>query len=238
MKKKPCILFSAFSVLCGSLVCSSFAVANTNLHEQVRDKAVDYVEQRFISEHRIPENGNLEVSVNEIDPRIKIPGCQTPFSFSTEDDALEKSFFSLRIGCEEANWFTYASVRVSFTKDMVVTGSTISPDTVLSASNLRIDKIDINKIRHTGFTSVEEVVGARMKYRVRAGQPIQRRMLCYVCEGDRITIAARVGGMEVKTSGIAQQDGTIGETIEVKNARSKKSVFAQVKNTQEVVVNL
>ncbi|MFC3095104.1 flagellar basal body P-ring formation protein FlgA [Alteromonas sediminis] len=238
MKKKPCILFSLICATAGSLCFSFSTLAKNNLHAQIHEQALDYIEQRFNDELRIPDNGELEIDVNEIDPRINIPACNSPFHFSTEPDALDKAFFSLRIACSEVNWFTYASVRVSFTKSMVVTSGTISPDTVLTASNVRVEQVDVNKARHTGFTSVDDVIGARMKYRVRGGQPIQRRMLCYVCEGDRITIAARVGGMEVKTSGIAQQDGTIGETIEVKNARSNKSVFAQVKNTQEVVVNL
>jgi flagella basal body P-ring formation protein FlgA len=53
-----------------------------------------------------------------------------------------------------------------------------------------------------------------------------------------VTIAARVGGMQVKTTGIAQEDGTLGETIRVMNARSKKSVYGEVASTEEVVVSL
>ena len=197
-----------------------------------------YLQDRFESELRIPENGAVTITVSKIDSRITIPKCAETFSFSTDKEALDKRQFSVRIGCKSVDWYTYSSVRVTYTKDVVVTKGTISPNTILSANNLRIEQIDVNSAKHTGFESIEEVVGARMKYRVRDGQPIQRRMLCYVCEGDRITIAARAGTMEVKTSGIAQQDGTIGETIEVVNTRSKKSVFAQIKNTQEVVVNL
>jgi flagella basal body P-ring formation protein FlgA len=44
--------------------------------------------------------------------------------------------------------------------------------------------------------------------------------------------------MKVKTSGIARQDGVIGDTIEVVNSSSNKSVIAEVASTQEVVVNL
>ena len=78
----------------------------------------------------------------------------------------------------------------------------------------------------------------RLKYRVREGQPVQSNMLCFVCKGDRITISARAAGMAVKTSGIAQQDGVIGDTIRVENSNSRKTVVAEVASTQEVVVNL
>ena len=44
--------------------------------------------------------------------------------------------------------------------------------------------------------------------------------------------------MAVKTSGIAQQDGVIGDTIRVENSNSRKTVVAEVASTQEVVVNL
>ena len=114
----------------------------------------------------------------------------------------------------------------------------ISPDTVLSASHLSLAEVDIKQLRHTPFTSLEDVVGARLKYRVREGQPVQANMLCFICKGDRITISANAGAMKVKTSGIARQDGVIGDTIEVVNSSSNKSVIAEVASTQEVVVNL
>jgi flagella basal body P-ring formation protein FlgA len=44
--------------------------------------------------------------------------------------------------------------------------------------------------------------------------------------------------MEVKTAGIAQQDGVVGDNIKVINATSQKPVIARVASSEEVVIHL
>lgn len=158
--------------------------------------------------------------------------------FDVDESSLEKTHFSVRVECESANWYTYSSVKLGFTKSIVVTNGTLSPNTILTRDHLRIENLDVARIRHTAFYEIEALIGAKVKHRVRDGQAIQKNMLCFVCSGDRVTIAARVGTMQVKTSGIAKEDGTLGDTIEVMNTRSKKTIYGQVVNTQEVVVSL
>lgn len=120
----------------------------------------------------------------------------------------------------------------------MVTYGAVSPGTVLTSSNLKMASVDIKRLRYTTFTNIETLVGARMKRRATNGQAIQANMLCFVCKGDRITISAEVGKMKVKTAGIAQQDGVVGDNIQVLNASSKKTVIARVASVEKVVIQL
>jgi flagella basal body P-ring formation protein FlgA len=61
-------------------------------------------------------------------------------------------------------------------------------------------------------------------------------MLCYVCKGDSIVINASIGGLSIKTNGVAQQDGNLGDTIMVRNSHSKKVIDAKVTKSSEVSV--
>jgi flagella basal body P-ring formation protein FlgA len=63
-------------------------------------------------------------------------------------------------------------------------------------------------------------------------------MLCFVCKGDKVTIMAVSVGLSLKVSGIAQQDGNLGDTIRVQNASSKKIVSATVSSTREVSIQI
>ncbi|WP_229804956.1 flagellar basal body P-ring formation chaperone FlgA [Alteromonas halophila] len=181
---------------------------------------------------------NVQVEVVGIDSRIAIPECAEGFTYHADDDALAQSYISVRVSCRNNDWYLFSSAQVSRTRQIVVTAGMISPGTVLSAENLQLADIDVKRLRHTAYSGMEQLIGARMKRRVREGSPVQANMLCFVCKGDRITITARTAGMQVKTSGIAQQDGVVGDTIEVVNASSKKSVIAEVASAQTVVVNL
>jgi flagella basal body P-ring formation protein FlgA len=42
----------------------------------------------------------------------------------------------------------------------------------------------------------------------------------------------------VKTSGIALEDGRMGQTIQVKNRRSDKKIYARVASTGQVEINM
>jgi flagella basal body P-ring formation protein FlgA len=241
MKKKPWILASI--CLIAAIPCVSQTQADStrslNQHELLEQHLADFVYSQATAYHSEDYGSrNINIETSKIDPRIAIPQCDEEFQLDMDPDALEQTHFSVRISCDSQDWYIYSTARLSFTQDVVVTNGNLGANTFLTADHLRIEQHDSSKIRNTGFQRIEDVIGAKTKYRARDGQPVVRRMLCYVCQGDRVTIAARVGGMQVKTTGIAQEDGTLGETIRVMNARSKKAVYGQVASTEEVIVRL
>lgn len=207
-------------------------------HERLTTAVEEFLKGRLAPTQDTDLADNLSVEVTPVDSRISIPDCTVPFSFDVDPATLQQSYLNVRVSCDSNNWYLFSSAKVTRTRTIVVTASMISPDTVLSSGHLALAEVDIKQLRHTPFTSFEQLIGARLKYRVREGQPVQSNMLCFICKGDRITISAVAGAMRVKTSGIARQDGVIGDTIEVINSSSNKSVIAEVASTQEVVVNL
>ena len=207
-------------------------------HERLTKAVQDFLVTQLAPSESSDLADNVQVDVTPIDSRIKIPDCTVPFSFDVDPATLQQSYLNVRVSCDSNNWYLFSSAKVTRTRTIVVTASMISPDTVLSSGHLTLAEVDIKQLRHTPFSSTEDLVGARLKYRVREGQPVQSNMLCFICKGDRITISAEAGTMKVKTSGIARQDGVIGDTIEVVNSSSNKSIIAEVASTQEVVVNL
>ena len=184
------------------------------------------------------QDTDVQISVVNIDDRIAIPECGEGFEYHADNEALAQSYISVRVSCRDNDWYLFSSAQVSRTRQIVVTAGMISPGTVLTSENLQLADIDVKRLRHTAYSDLQQLIGARMKRRVREGSPVQANMLCFVCKGDRITITARTAGMQVKTAGIAQQDGVVGDTIKVVNASSNKSVIAEVASAQTVVVNL
>lgn len=246
MKKLPWILVTSLPLLFQPLMADSLPaeskaadpIPSFNIHQILQENLTDYVYQQLRSQLGDDNNSDITVEAASIDERISIPECLEGFRFHISPEALEKKQFSARIACESQNWFTYSGVALRFTQNVVVSKTTLSPNTVLRREHLKLEKVDVDQVRHTGFARVEDLLGATLKTRLRGGQTVQRKMLCYVCEGDRITIAARIGAMQVKTTGIAKEDGTLGDTIEVMNVRSKKIIFGEVLNAQEVIVSL
>lgn len=214
---------------------SAHCNATATNHEQVEEGAKQYLMNQVSDSS---QNTNIDVDIVKIDDRINIPDCPTGFQYNASQQALSQSYISVRVSCKNNEWYLFTSGQVTRTKEIVVTQGAISPGTVLTSSNLTKAKVDVRRLRYTAFTDLESLIGARMKRRITDGQAIQSNMLCFVCKGDRITITAEVAGMEVKTAGIAQQDGVVGDNIKVINASSQKAVVARVESPEEVVIHL
>lgn len=214
---------------------SAHCNATVTNHEQVEEGAKQYLMNQVSDSS---QNTNIDVDIVKIDDRINIPDCPTGFQYNASQQALSQSYISVRVSCKNNEWYLFTSGQVTRTKEIVVTQGAISPGTVLTSSNLTKAKVDVRRLRYTAFTDLESLIGARMKRRITDGQAIQSNMLCFVCKGDRITITAEVAGMEVKTAGIAQQDGVVGDNIKVVNASSQKAVVARVASPEEVVIHL
>lgn len=220
---------TTFSVV--SLTCLA---AQTN-HAQVEAGAKQYLLSQLADNST---DTSIDVDIVKIDDRINIPNCPTGFQYNASQESLSQSYISVRVSCKNNEWYLFTSGQVTRTKEIVVTQGAVSPGTVLTSSNLSLAKVDVRRLRHTAFTDLDALIGARMKRRATDGQAIQSNMLCFVCKGDRITITAELAGMEVKTAGIAQQDGVVGDNIKVINASSQKAVIARVASSEEVVIHL
>lgn len=225
---------AAIALIMSSAVSFS-CVATNSLHRVVENGAKDYLVSQLSDN---TADTNIDVDMVKIDDRINIPECPEGYQYHTSEEALRQSYISVRVSCQNNDWYLFTSGQVSRTKDIVVTYGAVSPGTVLNSSNLKMASVDIKRLRYTTFTNIETLVGARMKRRATNGQAIQANMLCFVCKGDRITISAEVGKMKVKTAGIAQQDGVVGDNIQVLNASSKKTVIARVASVEKVVIQL
>ncbi|NNE63328.1 MAG: flagellar basal body P-ring formation protein FlgA, partial [Gammaproteobacteria bacterium] len=59
-----------------------------------------------------------------------------------------------------------------------------------------------------------------------------------ISRGQRVTILARVGGMEVRTSGKALAHGAAGERIAVQNIKSRQKLEGTVLASGEVKIDL
>ena len=235
MNAKTRLTFTRLLSLTVFSVLSMNCLATQTNHKQVEEGAKQYLITQLADN---TQDTSIDVSIVKIDDRINIPDCPTGFEYNASQEALSQSYISVRVSCRNNEWYLFTGGQVTRTKEIVVTQGAISPGTVLTSSNLSLAKVDVRRLRHTAFTELEALIGARIKRRVTDGQAIQSNMLCFVCKGDRITITAEVAGMEVKTAGIAQQDGVVGDNIKVINASSQKAVIARVASPEEVVIHL
>ncbi len=232
--RQTAIISSIFFILTSSLAFS--AEPSSYNYKKLQQLADKFVQQQVTQ----PDNGRVEVVVNSLDPRMAPKVCSSEPSVSFARNSGLESYTTVEIQCSNGHqpWRTYVPVRIYQYQEVWSAAVPMSPGHLISEADLRIAEVDINQVRANVFTDKTLLVGARVKRRVSAGDAIEARDTCLVCEGESVTIVAQDKSLRITASGKALGDGLQGESVAVRNVRSNKSLEAVVTGLNEVTVNL
>jgi flagella basal body P-ring formation protein FlgA len=230
--------YQALPRLIAITTCIYTGITAANENNLTKQQLISQAEQ-FVLTQLDPNNiKTIDVVATPIDKRVHVPACHSALTFSSSPEALSQSSVMVKAQCSDNNWYIFMVVKATETQPVVVISNAVSPGTLLTADNLHIVNMNKKRLRSSTFADIEDVVGARIKRRVTAGRPVDPNNLCYVCKGDNVTISAGNPSMRVKTSGVALEDGRMGETIQVKNRRSNKKIYARVAGTGQVEIGI
>lgn len=114
--------------------------------------------------------------------------------------------------------------------NIVVTTGPLRRGTVLRPEQLTMQSMDISHINNAGFR-VDEFVGKLLTRSLRAGSPVLTSMvesLPVVHRGEKVRIILDAGQLHLSASGLAYNDGKMGEMIRVQNISSNKIIYCRV----------
>ena len=230
--------YQALARLIAIYTCMHTGITAANENNLTKQQLIGQAEQFVLDQLNPIGNKTIDVTAMPIDKRVRVPTCNSELTFSSSPEALAQSNVTVKAQCKDSDWYMFMVVKATETQPVVVVSSAISPGTLLTNNNLHVVNMNKNLLRGSTFADIRDVVGARMKRRISAGRPVDPNSLCYVCKGDRVTISAGTSYMQVKTSGVALEDGSMGETIQVENRRSNKTIHARVASTGQVEIGI
>jgi len=130
-------------------------------------------------------------------------------------------------------------VEVEALTDMVVALHQIERDTLISATDVALQKREIAQSSHLSARTIDDVVGKKARSTFRANQPIRADQLerqPLIKSGQMVTIIAENDVMKVTVAGKARSSGAEGDSIRVQNLTSLKEIPAIVINATTVQV--
>lgn len=128
--------------------------------------------------------------------------------------------------------------RLSANSEVVVVQQPLRRGAIISEADVDLVSLDISKV-HDPLFDLSDVVGLRVARSIRAGQIVERKNIEYppvITKGDFVRIIAQRGSMVLTASGVARQDGRMGEVIRVQNSSSQKEVRGRVVGPSQVKV--
>ena len=215
------------------LFVSSSAVA-AQTHQTVEDFVQSFVKAQLLS----ADNEKISVEVAEIDHRIKIPQCQTPWSAVLVGNKSLQRAATVRVRCDGLdNWQLHLPVKIIRQVPVIVSSRPLAKGSVLNQSNTTISYIDRNLLRSGYIGQFANVENAKLKRQIAGTQMITNHDICLVCKGENVTITTTVGNLTVKTDGVALSNGILGDKIRVRNSKSQRTIAGLVEAAGLIVIN-
>ncbi|ALO41408.1 Basal-body periplasmic P-ring protein [Pseudoalteromonas phenolica] len=230
-KTKSYEIFCAMACFIASHMSQAQVYTNTNLEAGAEE---------FIT-LQVELNPDIKTTIKALplDARLSERICEKPLSYSTNATAPFNRQVTVQVKCEDlSGWTQFVHVRIEELHPVIVTTQLINKGELLTKDSISIEYKPKHFVRASNLNTEQLLIGSRSKRVLRVGTAIGLHHICMVCKGDNVTIYAKTRTLTIKTTGIALQDGNIGEQIRVKNQKSGKTISARVKDVESVEVNI
>lgn len=186
--------------------------------------------------------GRYEVSVNDIDPRLRMPKCAEQLTASMASQGAPLGRVSVRVRCDTAApWTVFVPAQVRLFREVVMTTRPMPRDTVLGAPDIVMRERDIGQLTQGYLTSLEQAMGYKLTRPTVNDQVLSAVFLeqpAVVSKGDHVVIIARTGALAVRMPGEALSQGAMSQQISVRNLNSQRVIKARVTGPGEVEVSM
>lgn len=121
------------------------------------------------------------------------------------------------------------SAWVRFFHSTVTAARPLSRNQILAKSDVTVGLVELKGRAGRWVDSVEEIIGKRLRRRIKAGQPIRSNMVDnppLVRRGDKVVLEARKGRLLITAVGLVQDNkASKGDQVRVLNTTTKKEVI-------------
>jgi flagella basal body P-ring formation protein FlgA len=198
--------------------------------------------ESFVAEYPYQSPYPAQINLSKLDKRLKLRACDTPLkiSFTRPDKTMGNT--SLSVSCATpVNWQLYLPVRVDVFDDVLVNKTPLARGQTIDAHAVVYRKENIARLTQGFFRRGEALQKLEAKRNIPARTVLTPAHLAprhLVKSGQRVTIVLDYAGLQVKSSGVALQSASLGQTVKVKNTHSNKIVEGVVSAEGQINVRL
>lgn len=168
------------------------------------------------------------IEVGHVDSRLRLVACAEPLEAFLPRGGSLVGHVTVGVRCAAPKtWTLYVQATVRPMASVVVSGRALSRGVQLGAADVELQERDLSRLTGGYITELDRVIGMKLRRSVRAGLPLNESLLqapLAIRRGERVSIVARSGELEVRMDGEATSDGAKGDVITVRNRSSKREV--------------
>lgn len=199
------------------------------LEQATLEQARSHIEAVLSEELTEPDRMQIRFSASH--SRLELEPCGRPLRFDS-GRPLRPGRFSLKASCDyPKRWSLRINGEIEVYSPVLVSSRALPRGSRLSAANTEVREQEVSGL-HAGFYRSQEVARGYQTIRtIRRGDVITPRDLTpplAVFKGDEVTIIAGTGGLEIRVTGVALEDGRRQQQIQVRNKTSDQVIRARV----------
>ena len=200
------------------------------------------IEQYIHNELSSYKEGKIQVSADKIDSRLNLKACAkehlvvfNPF----QSPILNTSTMGIKCHENDNHWSLYIPVKITVLKTIYVAKRALIKGNLITPDDIYQTEMDIQKLNHGYFTEKDVLIGQICKKNIPPNSPFNPyniELAKLINKGERISIVAHDNNLTVSMDGIAVEEGSLGETIKVRNLSSNKIIEGLVSGKKKVQV--
>lgn len=173
---------------------------------------------------------DLRIGDIQIDSRLRLAACAAPLQARLDGPAAARSIVA--VSCPQpVAWTLRIPVHAQVWRAVAVNKRAIRRGAILAPDQIDMEIREVLSLSRGYFGEREQVVGQQASRNLKADQIVHPGMIeapRLIKRGDPVVITADGGRIAVRTQGIALQDGTEGDSVQVRNPRSGRVITGEV----------
>jgi flagella basal body P-ring formation protein FlgA len=206
--------------------------------DELRRFAETFLRERL----QAPAEGATPIATaGNVDPRLRLQQCTTALEGTMPAGATVAARVTVGVRCASPAWAVYVPMTVETRLHVLVLRVAAARNSSPTASDVELLERRVPGIATSYLTHADQLRGRHLKAAVAPGTPLTTDLLVadiLIKRGQRVTLVASAGGIEVRAQGEAIADATGTGRVKVLNLSSRKVVEGQVESSDRVRVSL
>jgi len=234
VKSLTIVTFAALNLFTASASIGRTLEPHENILATATQTILEMPEVRSLS--------NPSIKPNNLDNRLRLTRCSEPLSAEVTSRYMRGGRLTVDVACNGAQpWSIYVPVTITSEIQVLTLVQALPRDAVITEGD--VDVVTLRR-RPTGLPTLsdpKQAVGLAAKRALSEGTELRPTMLkqpVIIKRGDQTVITAGSGGLSVRMTGKALEDGVLGEQIRVQNLSSKRTIQGEVQRDGSVLIGI
>ncbi|QMT59619.1 flagellar basal body P-ring formation chaperone FlgA [Legionella sp. PC997] len=209
---------------------------------QSPDILTNKIEQHIRNELSSYKEGTIRVTADKIDSRLNLKACaenQLVVFNPYQTPILSTNTMGIKCQENDNHWSLYVPVKITVLKRIYVAKRALIKGNRLTIDDIYQTEMDVQRLNKGYFTEKDLLVGQICKQNISPNSPLNPHNVeaaKLINKGERVSIVVNDNNLMISMDGVAMEDGSLGETIKVRNLSSKKIIEAQITDAKKVNV--